>query len=105
MQEPRITIHMGTRQDGRGSGHVFGLRPRSKDWLEENYPDRTRVSSIYVSFDTQGGFYQIPEPILEQIFNMVTGLSLDELDEIGGFLIDNPRLGEDVYNSLEASHV
>lgn len=97
MQEPRVTIHMGTRRDG----HIFGLRPRSRDWLEEHYPDRARIPAVHIHLNEVEDFYQIPEPILDNIFNMVTGLSHDELDEIG-FIVDNPALGKEIYSSVKA---
>lgn len=41
---------------------------------------------------------QLPETILSQVLNLITGLSLDEVRAVGGYSLHNPITGEDVAN-------
>lgn len=41
-KQPAIIINVNTQRDG----YIFGLRPRSRIWLETNYPNCTRISSV-----------------------------------------------------------
>ena len=91
-----IIIHIGVQRDG----YVFELRPTSRDWLEENYPDKYRVTDLFIGFDKSQDIEQIPESIWDHISQLLTGLTLEEINHIGGFTVYNPRLGQEVFNSL-----
>jgi hypothetical protein len=95
-KEAKIIIHVGSQRDG----YIFGLRPRSRVWLEEHYPNQERVSSVYIGLDKMQDLQQIPESILGQVLHLLTGLSLDELNHIGGFSIYDPSTKQEVLNAL-----
>ena len=97
-KEAKIIVHVGRQRDG----YVFGLRPRSRVRLEESYPNKERVSSVFIGLDRMSEIQQIPESILAQVLNLLTGLSLNELNEIGGFSIYDPSTKQEVLNSLLA---
>lgn len=95
MKQPQIIINVGSQRDG----YVFGLRPRSRVWLEEYYPDRQRVSSVFIGVDKAQDLEQIHSSILEQVWHLLTGLSLDELDAAGGFTVFSPASRQEIFNS------
>jgi hypothetical protein len=96
--QPEIIINVNTQREG----YIFGLRPRSRVWLETNYPERVRVFSVFIGLDKIMDLRQLPENILGQVVNLITGLSLDELQASGGFRLYNPTTGEEVVNPLVA---
>ena len=95
-KETTVIVHVGRQRDG----YVFGLRPRSRVWLEEQYPEKERVTSVFIGLDEMRDIRQIPKTILVQVLHLLTGLSLDELNIDGGFSIYNPSTKEEVLNSL-----
>ena len=95
-KEAQIIIHAGRQRDG----YVFGLRPRSRVWLEERYPQKERVASLFIGLDKMQDIQQLPASILTQVLNLLTGLSLDELNEIGGFAIYDPATKQPLFDSL-----
>lgn len=98
MSKSEIIINVNPQREG----YIFDLRPRSRIWLETNYPGRARVSSVFIGFDKKADFRQLPETILRQVLNLVTGLSLDELKAVGGFRLYNPINDEELTNPLLA---
>ena len=98
MNQTKIVVNMGSQRDG----FIFGLRPRSRVWLEDHYSDRHRVSSVFIGLDKIQDFQQIHESILGLVLNLLTGLSLEELDEFGDVAIFSPASGQEVLNSKHA---
>jgi len=43
---------------------------------------------------------QIPQSIWQQIIQLLTGLSFEEINNIGGFVVTNPQTEQEVFNSL-----
>lgn len=79
---------------------MFGLRPRSRVWLEEQYPEKERVTSVFIGLDEMRDVQQIPKSILAHVLHLLTGLSLDELNGIGGFSVYDPSTKEEALNLL-----
>lgn len=96
--QPKIVINVNTQRDG----HVFALRPRSRLWLEAEYPERVRVPKVFIGVGTKTEFGQLPETILQQVLTLLTGLSWVELETIGGFLLYNPITEEEQLNLVPA---
>lgn len=94
MSKAEIIINVNMQRDG----YIFGLRPRSRIWLETNYPNRPRVASVFIGLDKIVDLRQLPETIIGQVLNLITGLSLDEVQAIGGYSLHNPVTGENVAN-------
>ncbi len=92
--QPRLIINVNKQRDG----YIFDLRPRSRVWLETNYPDRERVSSVFIGADRKSQFEQFSDSILRQVLNLITGLSLEELNSVGGFRLINPVTDEELLN-------
>lgn len=95
MDQPAITINVGVQRDG----YVFRPRPLSRVWLEENFPDKDRVSSVFVGFDNKRDFQQITDSVWSRIWLLLTGLTMDEINQVGGLIVINPRTAQQVYSS------
>lgn len=95
--QPTIIINIGIQFDG----YVFQLQPKSKKWLKENYPDVQTVSSIFIGFEKMKDAEQIHGKIWEQISMLLTGLSIEQLNKLGGFSVYSPSSRKEVINSLE----
>ncbi len=96
--QPKIVINVNTQRDG----HVFALRPRSRLWLEAEYPDRVRVSKVFIGVGTKTEFGQLPEAVYPQVLALLTGLSWEELKTVGGFRLYNPITEEEQLNLVPA---
>lgn len=99
----KLTLNVGSQRDG----YVFRPRPKSRVWLEEHYPDKPRVSSVFIGFDQAVDLQQIPAPIWRQIWSLLTGLSDNELSDVatnqtGGLLIFHPMSGLEMHQSVPA---
>ena len=102
MEQPKIIINVGIQFDG----YVFGLQPRSRAWLQTQFPLAHTVASMAIgfnSFNKKPDFQQIHGSIWNQISILLTGLSLEEINKLGGFTVFSPQRGEEVFHSLEAN--
>ncbi|MBI1923684.1 hypothetical protein HYR99_05485 [Candidatus Poribacteria bacterium] len=96
MEQPEIIINVGIQFDG----YVFRLRPRSREWLKTKFSLAHTVASVFIGFDKKQDFQQIHRSIWNQISILLTGLSLEEINQLGGFTVFSPRTGEEVFHSL-----
>ena len=76
----RITVWVGKDWDG----FTFRLRPKSREMLRSRFPAASMLPQISISFDTKSGFEAIHGPIYRQVLELLTGLSKEEIDTIGG---------------------
>lgn len=100
-QEPtvpqsKITIHYGSQRDG----YVFRLDPLSLLWLKDNYPNQNRIDSVLIGYDKRHTPNQIAESIWGHISQLLTGFSINEINQLGGFVVVHPVTGEVIYHSL-----
>lgn len=96
MESPQFMINVGIQRDG----FTFRLDPLSRVQLEQRYPDLPRVASLFLGFDQHKELSAIPQQIWQQLVQLLTGLTFEQINEIGGFMVVNPRNEETVYNSL-----
>ena len=92
----RITVHVGFQRDS----YIFRLHPFSEDWIAENYPHKQRVETLLVGFDKLPPFQEISPSIWNNISQMITGFSSDEINQLGGFVVMNPVTKEILFDSL-----
>lgn len=96
MEQPPITIHYGLQRDG----YTFRLRPLTLLGIREKYPDRYRVDSVFIGFDKRQDLTQFDESVWRHVSQLLTGLSYEELNSLGGFIVVNPVTNQEVYHSL-----
>ncbi|MFN8489666.1 MAG: hypothetical protein U0350_18930 [Caldilineaceae bacterium] len=96
VEQSKLVIDFGSQREG----HTFRLHPRSLLWIQEKYPDRQRVASVFIGFDKRQDIQLTPESVWEHVSNLLTGLSNEEIYQLGGFSVVNPLTNQEVYNSL-----
>ncbi len=101
MNEPKIIINVGVQWDG----YVFQLTPTTRVWIEENFPDRERVKSLFVGFERrQQPSWKVTNTMWDNMWQLLTGLSSEEILQIGGLVARNPISKEEIYR-LESAYV
>ena len=95
MKSPKFLIDVGFQRDG----YTFRLDPRSRVQLEKEYVNLPRVASVFIGFDQHQDLEQIPQPIWNQIVQLLTGLSFEGINQIGGFAVVNSQTEQEVFNS------
>ena len=98
MEEPQVVVHVNAQRDG----YVFGLNPKSEHWLKESYPERLRVPLLFIGLDRMQTNPSIHPTIMEQVMKLLTGLSMEELNQVASYMFYNPRTQQKIINSLEA---
>lgn len=98
MKPSPIKIHVNSQ----GDGYVFGLHPLSEIWIAENYPTKARVPVVFIGSDQRQDDPPLHPSIIEQVLKLLTGLSLDELNQIGGFSLYNPKTQQEMTDLLAA---
>jgi hypothetical protein len=87
--EPLI-IKLGRQLDG----FVFQLDPRSRKWLEENFPGSGRPGRLFVGYDTKSDFDILNGDLLEQVAQLLTGLDKESLRRVGRVRLYDPAAHE-----------
>ena len=98
MDKPEIIINMGSQRDG----YVFRPKPTTRVWVEEHYPDKARVDSLFIGFDKMPDLQQIADSVWSQIWQLLTGLSATEINKAGGVVVVDPATKQEVYRSTPA---
>jgi hypothetical protein len=93
-----IVIEVGKQTNGA----TFRLSPRTEAVLASQTSDWSPASSIFVSFDTQWDFDRLHGPMWTQIAMLLTGLSEEQIQNLGGFIFMSPTDKEVVFESRAA---
>ena len=91
-----ITIEYGSQRDG----YTFRLEPLTMLWIREKYPDRYRVDSVFIGFNKRQDLTRFDESVWGHVSQLLTGLSFEELNSLGGFVVVNPVTNQEIYHSL-----
>jgi hypothetical protein len=81
-----IIINIGRQSDGC----TYQLHPRSRAEIKARFPSVHPVPTIFVGYDTQGDFETLHGPMWKQIAMMLTGLTWEQIEEVGGATIYDP---------------
>jgi hypothetical protein len=84
-----LTIEMTTQ----GNGWTFRLNPESRSALQQRFKKVAIGSSIFVGTDTRRSYEDIHGPMWDQIAMLLTGLSLRQIEALGGYQIVDVRNG------------
>mgnify|MGYP001426042618 CR=1 FL=1 len=85
-----LVIHIGRQSDGC----AYELNPRSVAVIRARYPGVRAVPSVFVGYDTRTEFEELHGPMWKQIAMMLTGLSWEQIEQMGGVSIYDPTMGE-----------
>lgn len=88
----QLLINVGKQFEG----YTFRLQPKSRLWLGKQFPDAPRVSTVFISADTKQDVTHVHDQILSQVFTLLTGLSKEELKNLGGLAIFDPQTNQEI---------
>ena len=91
----RITVWVGKDWDG----FTFRLRPQTRVMLRSRFPDADMLPQISISFDMKSGFEAIHGPIYRHVLELLTGLSAEEINSIGGGVFVNAVTELPIYDT------
>jgi hypothetical protein len=78
-----LLIYVGRQHDGA----VYELGPRTEWRLEKAFPQTTRLPSVFLGYEKTEDFERLHGRLWEQVAVMLTGLSLEQINNLGGFRI------------------
>jgi len=81
-----IKIAIGRQSDGCS----YQLDPLSRQRIQSMFPGVRVAPRVFVGYETRSEFEAIHGPMWGQIARLLTGVSVEKLNEIGGFLIYEP---------------
>lgn len=84
-QDP-ILVFIGQQRDGC----VYELHPLSQERITASHPNTRLPSKIFIGFDEQAAFEDAHGPLWRQIAMLLTGLSWEELEQMGGVELYEP---------------
>ena len=74
-----VEIHVGRQLHG----YTCALAPDTRAWVESQGGNMPPVASVYIAYETQANFRAFNGPISLPIAEILTGLSVEELEELG----------------------
>jgi hypothetical protein len=95
---PEIIIDVGKQMDGA----TFRLSPQTNARLTAQKLGNPLASSIFVTFTTQEAFERNQGSMWTQIAMMLTGLTAEQIEELGGFRFVDPADREVLFESHAA---
>ncbi len=85
-----IVINIGRQSDGC----TYQLNPKSRNEIQKKFPSVRAAPTIFVGYETQSDFENLHGPMWKQIATLLTGLSWEQIEEMGGASIYDPIAGE-----------
>ena len=84
-----VVINIGRQSDGC----TYQLNPRSRVEIQRRFPGAHPAPSVFVGYETQSDFEPIHGPMWKQVAIMLTGLSWEKIEEMGGASLYDPIEG------------
>ena len=81
-----ILINIGRQSDGC----TYQLYPRSRLEIGRRFPGVRPAPSVFVGYEAQSEFESSHGPMWQQIAMLVTGLSVGQMQEMGGVKLYDP---------------
>lgn len=75
------------RRPRQSLGATFSLRPHSRRAIRRRFPQATQASSLSIEFGTQTNFQQTYGAIWDNVARTLSGWSLGQLAELGGYRV------------------
>ncbi len=85
-----LQIDIGRQSDGC----VYMLHPLTRRALEQRFPGVHRIPDVFVGYDTKADFEAMHGPLWKQIATILTGLTWEQIEEMGGVTLYDPRASE-----------
>lgn len=97
MMEP-IWIDIGLQ----GDGCVYALRPSSRSRIREVFPQAALVPNLFIGYESEADFFELQAPLWSQVAQMLTGLTPEQLEHLGGVVLFDPMSDKEVWRSHQA---
>jgi hypothetical protein len=81
-----IEILVGRQSDGC----TYSLHPTSRKLIRRRFQSARLVPSLFIAADTRADFEAAQGPVWDQIAMILTGLSKQQMDELGGVRVYDP---------------
>lgn len=94
----RIIVDVGKQM----TGATFQLSPQTRVMLASRKLGLPPISSVFVAFDTKKAFDEKLGPIWVHVVMILTGLTEDQLEELGGYSFVSPADQEVLFESRAA---
>jgi hypothetical protein len=78
-----LVIYIGRQ----GDGGVYNLGPWSKKRIEDAFPQARRVPFLHIGYYDMQDFEKLQGPFWPCFVELLTGLTLKQLDEMGGVIL------------------
>lgn len=85
-----LIINIGRQSDGC----AYELDPRSRFEIKSRFPGLHAVPSVFVGYDAKTDFEAMHGPMWKQIAAMLTGLTWEQIQELGGLSLYDPMASE-----------
>ena len=85
-----LQIDIGRQSDGC----VYMLHPLTEIELEKRFPGVHRIPSVLIGYHTKAEFESLHGPLWKQVATMLMGLTWEQIEELGGVTLHDPRAGE-----------
>jgi|HubBroStandDraft_2_1064218.scaffolds.fasta_scaffold159789_1 hypothetical protein len=85
-----LQIDIGRQSDGC----VYMLHPRAARALQERFPGVHRVPSVFIGYDARADFETMHGPLWKQIATILTGLTWEQIEGMGGVTLYDPMDSE-----------
>jgi hypothetical protein len=87
----------------QSNGAVFGLTPKTEIMLQSKLPGWSPApSSVFISHDRPWDFESMQDPMWTQIVMLLTRLTEEQIQELGGVTFVNP-VSHEVFFALRAA--
>lgn len=92
-EEEPVVIYRSVNREGE----TFALKPSSRKRLRDHFGNAIRVGSrVFIARDTHADYQEIHGEIAPQIIQLLTGVSRERLESLGGVVFRDPVTEDDI---------
>jgi hypothetical protein len=81
-----LVIYVGRQ----ATGCAYELGPLSRKRIKEIFPQTPSAPKVFVGYETKQDFERIHGPLWEHVAIILTGLTPDQIDRLGGIRLYDP---------------
>jgi hypothetical protein len=75
-------------------GSAYGLDPLSRRLVQKRFPDARGLPGVFFGYHKKEEFEELHKPLWPLAATLLTGLTLEQIGELGGIQLSNPRTGK-----------
>src|SRR5262249_14996685 len=85
--EGPVLIYMGWDNNGC----VYELHPRSEDMVKERFAPDRMLPLVFLGYEKEEDFERLHVPHLQLVGTLLTGLTLEQIAQLGGLRLYDPK--------------